>query len=111
MGEKTQQVAGNGTAARPAGNQVRARKDQQQRAGGADDDTGEVSFCARYSVHGMPQELREDAFFRKEDGRWFYVDGNVHAKQPVRREEPKVGRNDPCPCGSGKKYKKCCMPR
>ncbi len=27
---------------------------------------------------------------------------------PVRREGPKVGRNDPCPCGSGKKYKKCC---
>ncbi len=30
-------------------------------------------------------------------------------KLPVRREEPKVGRNDPCPCGSGKKYKKCCL--
>ncbi len=29
------------------------------------------------------------------------------AKEPVRRERPKVGRNDPCPCGSGKKYKKC----
>jgi preprotein translocase subunit SecA len=27
--------------------------------------------------------------------------------QPMTREEPKVGRNDPCPCGSGKKYKKC----
>ncbi len=27
---------------------------------------------------------------------------------PYKREEPKVGRNDPCPCGSGKKYKKCC---
>ncbi|MEO6872691.1 MAG: preprotein translocase subunit SecA [Chthoniobacterales bacterium] len=27
---------------------------------------------------------------------------------PVRREMPKVGRNDPCPCGSGKKYKNCC---
>jgi uncharacterized protein YecA (UPF0149 family) len=27
--------------------------------------------------------------------------------QTVRRDEPKVGRNDPCPCGSGKKYKKC----
>jgi uncharacterized protein len=26
----------------------------------------------------------------------------------VKREEPKVGRNDDCPCGSGKKYKKCC---
>ncbi len=29
-------------------------------------------------------------------------------KKPVRRAVPKVGRNDPCPCGSGKKYKKCC---
>ena len=29
------------------------------------------------------------------------------AIQPERREEPKVGRNDPCPCGSGKKHKKC----
>lgn len=29
-------------------------------------------------------------------------------KEPVRRENPKVGRNDPCPCGSGKKYKHCC---
>lgn len=29
-------------------------------------------------------------------------------KKPTRRSEPKVGRNDPCPCGSGKKYKKCC---
>ncbi|MBQ0079754.1 MAG: SEC-C domain-containing protein [Eubacterium sp.] len=30
------------------------------------------------------------------------------ASKTVRRESPKVGRNDPCPCGSGKKYKKCC---
>lgn len=28
--------------------------------------------------------------------------------QPYVRPEPKIGRNDPCPCGSGKKYKKCC---
>jgi SWIM/SEC-C metal-binding protein len=28
----------------------------------------------------------------------------------VVRETPKIGRNDPCPCGSGRKYKKCCMP-
>ena len=26
---------------------------------------------------------------------------------PIRNETPKIGRNDPCPCGSGKKYKKC----
>lgn len=29
--------------------------------------------------------------------------------EPYVRPEPKVGRNDPCPCGSGKKYKKCCL--
>ena len=29
-------------------------------------------------------------------------------KEPVRRQSPRVGRNEPCPCGSGKKYKKCC---
>jgi preprotein translocase subunit SecA len=33
--------------------------------------------------------------------------GEVKVKQ-IKLEEPKVGRNDPCPCGSGKKYKKCC---
>jgi preprotein translocase subunit SecA len=27
---------------------------------------------------------------------------------PLKREMPKVGRNDPCPCGSGKKFKQCC---
>jgi len=26
-----------------------------------------------------------------------------------RRDKPKIGRNEPCPCGSGKKYKKCCL--
>jgi preprotein translocase subunit SecA len=39
----------------------------------------------------------------------FSGSGNAaHKKAPVRREIKKVGRNDPCPCGSGKKYKKCC---
>ena len=32
----------------------------------------------------------------------------VADQRPVRRDAPKVGRNDPCPCGSGKKYKQCC---
>ncbi len=36
------------------------------------------------------------------------VDGEEQVKKPTVREEEKVGRNDPCPCGSGKKYKKCC---
>ena len=40
-----------------------------------------------------------------------FLSGNVDSapvQQTVRREGPKIGRNDPCPCGSGKKYKKCC---
>ncbi|WP_297430238.1 DnaJ domain-containing protein [Clostridium sp.] len=35
-------------------------------------------------------------------------DEDFEQQEPFVREEPKVGRNDPCPCGSGKKYKKCC---
>ena len=35
-------------------------------------------------------------------------EGTPQKARPVRREGKKVGRNDPCPCGSGKKYKKCC---
>ncbi len=34
--------------------------------------------------------------------------GDPSRGRPVERDEPKVGRNDPCPCGSGQKYKKCC---
>lgn len=34
---------------------------------------------------------------------------DMSSSQPARRQEPKVGRNDPCPCGSGKKYKRCCL--
>jgi len=33
---------------------------------------------------------------------------HAHAPQPYVREQPKVGRNEPCVCGSGKKFKKCC---
>jgi len=35
--------------------------------------------------------------------------GDKSPALPIRRESPRVGRNDPCPCGSGKKYKKCCL--
>src|SRR2546422_7870371 len=32
----------------------------------------------------------------------------IEAAAPIKRDTPKVGRNEPCPCGSGKKYKNCC---
>jgi uncharacterized protein YecA (UPF0149 family) len=36
---------------------------------------------------------------------------NLHknAQQPYRRSAPKIGRNEPCPCGSGRKYERCCL--
>ncbi len=41
---------------------------------------------------------------------WLAMRGeNAASSQPVRRSKPRAGRNDPCPCGSGKKYKKCCL--
>jgi uncharacterized protein YecA (UPF0149 family) len=42
----------------------------------------------------------------KQDKKFGRID---QSEETYVREEPKIGRNDPCPCGSGKKYKKCCM--
>ncbi len=75
--------------------------------GGADDDTGTVEFRARFKKDGALMVHHEISNFRREDGRWAYVDGKINPKGKPRRVE-KVGRNAPCPCGSGKKYKKCC---
>jgi SEC-C motif-containing protein len=76
--------------------------------GTADDESGSVEFVAHYMEKGVRQRHHERAEFKKEDGRWFFVDGQPVPVETVVRSAPKVGRNDPCPCGSGKKYKKCC---
>ena len=75
---------------------------------GQTEDQGNVSFTASFTIKDTPQELREDAEFARVDGKWLYVDGHVHGQEPYTRETPRVGRNEPCPCGSGKKFKKCC---
>jgi preprotein translocase subunit SecA len=50
-----------------------------------------------------------EAVRQKEQQRLVFSHGDGSTqKKPVKREEQKVGRNDACPCGSGKKYKKCC---
>lgn len=67
------------------------------------------------------QELRKALEYDWEDSYDSYLSGDVEDSQtwnwdygqepqqiPFVRESPKIGRNDPCPCGSGKKYKKCC---
>ena len=76
--------------------------------GGPQDNEGTVAFAARFRTDGKEHEHVEIARFIREDGRWAYA-GQVDTHGvPFRRPEPKIGRNDPCPCGSGKKYKKCC---
>jgi SEC-C motif domain protein len=75
--------------------------------GGADDDIGTVEFRARFKKDGELMVHHEQSNFRREEGLWAYVDGKMNPKGKPRRVE-KVGRNEPCPCGSGKKYKKCC---
>jgi SEC-C motif-containing protein len=74
--------------------------------GGSSDEEGLVEFKATYTQGGLRETHHEKAAFSKKDGIWLYVDGEV-IPETVVRESPKVGRNDPCPCGSGKKYKKC----
>ena len=71
---------------------------------------GTVEFKAFFKNKVAPQVtsdtfncLHEVSRFEKIDDQWLYVDGDDGSNRQV-----KVGRNDSCPCGSGKKYKKCC---
>jgi SEC-C motif-containing protein len=75
--------------------------------GGENDDEGVVEFEADYtSKTGLREHHHETAHFKKIDGDWKYVNGELKT-MTVTRDAPKVGRNEPCPCGSGKKYKHC----
>ena len=72
------------------------------------DKTGVVEFRALYTANDEFCNHHEVSQFVKERSGWKFADGELVKDAPIVREEPKVGRNDPCPCGSGKKYKKCC---
>ena len=76
--------------------------------GGPADTEGTVEFEASYERDGLKDLHREKARFKKgDDDVWLYDGGQV-SPHTVVRTGPKTGRNDPCPCGSGKKYKHCC---
>lgn len=68
--------------------------------GGRDNDEGFVEFAARFTETGDEHIhlIHERSRFLRLKERWYYIDGI----------KPQTGRNDACPCGSGKKYKKCC---
>ncbi len=69
---------------------------------GADADTdGVVEFVASFVDRGKGRRLFERSRFVCERGLWLYVDGDCRLQD--------VGRNESCPCGSGRKLKHCCL--
>jgi SEC-C motif-containing protein len=75
--------------------------------GGPNDKTGIVSFIAGFSQGDKDYEHHEIATFRKEGANWLFVDGKSPKPETHVNTGPDIGRNDPCHCGSNKKFKKC----
>lgn len=73
------------------------------------DEEGIVDFTAHYIMDGKKVAHPERSLFRfdRDDQRWYFVEPITASQKPVVKV-PTPGRNEPCPCGSGKKYKKCC---
>ena len=63
------------------------------------EDTLKILYRVRIQTEVKQEEPQQQMFTNKDDSA---------VKQPKKRAEEKIGRNDPCPCGSGKKYKQCC---
>ncbi|MCP4339494.1 MAG: hypothetical protein GY799_11545 [Desulfobulbaceae bacterium] len=78
--------------------QVHSHQDGQ-----AGDNEGSVNFTSSYLENGQLCKLQEDSQFLKEDGLWYYLQGDCK----VTKE--KIARNTSCPCGSGQKFKRCCL--
>lgn len=86
---------------------------------GSHSDEGYVTFSAYFVDGGDEYCMTERSRFIRENGQWYYIDGEFPAEPepqtasstPLQQQAVstiKIGRNDPCLCGSGKKFKKCC---
>ena len=75
--------------------------------GSADQQQGEVEFIASYRRDGQLAQLHERSRFVREQGQWFYLHGDILSTGNRSASQPKPGRNEPCFCGSGKKFKHC----
>ena len=73
-------------------------------SGQREDARGVVEFKAYFEQGGQRQVLHERSSFIREQGTWYYVDGIMQDSS----SSAKPSRNKSCPCGSGKKYKRCC---
>ncbi|HZE96718.1 MAG TPA: YchJ family protein [Planctomycetota bacterium] len=72
-------------------------------------DFATVDFTAYFQEGDKEQALHEKAEFQRIDGVWYYTRALRQGPPPIKSTQAKAGRNDPCPCGSGKKYKQCCL--
>ncbi|MBB3167758.1 YchJ family protein [Simiduia aestuariiviva] len=63
-----------------------------------------VEFECWYQQDGLLHHLHDLSHFVQEDGHWRYA-----RSEPPKLKATVVGRNDRCPCGSGKKHKQCCL--
>ena len=72
-------------------------------------DTAYVDFSAYGTEAGAEHVLHEKAEFIRQAGAWIYTRAVREGPAPYVATAPQPGRNDPCPCGSGKKYKHCCL--
>lgn len=77
---------------------------RQQKAGQETDEEGWVEFIAAYQANGEAKQHQENSYFKKVQQRWYFV----YPVEGLLNNGTKVSRNAPCPCGSEKKYKKCC---
>lgn len=75
--------------------------------GRENDSVGWVEFKADFIEEGEKQIMHEKSFFQKENDAWVYVSGENPKNVLDTQNLP--NRNDLCFCGSGKKYKKCCL--
>ena len=75
--------------------------------GGIKDSKGIVEFKAYYLINGEEMVMNEISRFKKVAGRWLYLDGMVKSVGKLNQTQNQ-GKNAPCSCGSGKKFKRCC---
>lgn len=74
--------------------------------GSPQDEEGEVVFVARFRDKEGLRSHHERGQFKRKGKRWMFTEGIMVKPRPLASN--KVGRNDPCSCGSGTKFKKCC---
>jgi len=77
--------------------------------GGTEDDTARIQFTARYRDGTKRRHVHHElGVFERYHGQWYFRDAEMPPVNQFRRDIPKQGRNEPCACGSGRKFKKCC---